>query len=188
MPFMQQELSAKESSQSTDIDVFKTYAPLVGSVCRRYLKRRHDIEDAMQDTFVKMVAHGMDASCPRLAGWLSAAAHTSCVDQLRRAGSEQRRRLGWSLAHTAGDDDALTHQELCQRIEEALLQLDEPSRRLLIERFYEQTPLHVIARRTGVSVSTVSRWGTAALRTLAAVLRDMGLIEQNSAPQLAYAD
>ena len=176
---MQQESSVKESNGSTDVEAFKTYAPLVGSVCRQYLKRRHDIEDAMQDTFVKMVSHGMDTSCPRLAGWLSAAAHTSCVDQLRRAGSEQRRRLGWSLAHAAGDDDALTHQELCRRVEEALLQLDEPSRRLLIERFYDQTPLHVIARQAGVSVSTVSRWGTAALRALAAVLRDMGLIDSD---------
>jgi RNA polymerase sigma factor (sigma-70 family) len=182
---MHRDSSPAESDTSTPDDIFKTYAPLVGSVCRRYLRRRHDIEDAMQDTFVKMVSHGMDASCPRLAGWLSAAAHTSCVDQLRRTGSEQRRRLGWSLAYSTPQDNSSRHEELCRRVEEALLQLDEQSRRLLIERFYEQTPLRVIARRTGVSVSTVSRGGTAALRALAAVLRDMGLIEQNSAPQMA---
>jgi RNA polymerase sigma factor (sigma-70 family) len=130
----------------------------------------------------------MGASCPRLAGWLSAAAHTSCVDQLRRTASEHRRRLGWSQAQSTRDENALTHQELCRRVEEALLRLDEPSRRLLIERFYEQIPLRVIARRTGVSVSTVSRWGTAALRALQGILHDMGLIEPNSALQLTWAD
>jgi RNA polymerase sigma factor (sigma-70 family) len=174
---MQRESAVEKSGGGVNADVFKTYAPLVSSICRRYLRRAQDVEDAMQDTFVKMVSHGMDASCPRLAGWLSAAAHTSCVDQLRRAGSERRRRQGWSLAYSVGDQDAAEHQELCERIEEALLQLDEPSRQLLVERFYEETPLRVIARRTGVSVSTVSRWGTSALRALAGVLEDMGLID-----------
>jgi RNA polymerase sigma factor (sigma-70 family) len=162
-----------------DAAVFETYAPLVNSVCRRYLRQRQDIEDAMQDTFVKMMSHGMDPSCPRLAGWLAAAAYTSCIDQIRRAGSEQRRRLGWSHAHSSGEEDPTAHEELCRQVEEALQQLDEPSRQLLIERFYERTPLREIAGRTGVSVSTVSRWGTAALRALAAILREMGLTDPN---------
>jgi RNA polymerase sigma factor (sigma-70 family) len=172
---MQCDLSAKKS----ETDVFEKYAPLVGSVCRRYLRRRQDIEDAIQDTFVKMVSHGMDPTCPRLAGWLSAAAHTSCIDQLRRAGSEQRRRSGWSRIHSTPDDNAPVHRELCQHVEEALLQLDEPSRRLLVERFYDQTSLRVIAGRAGVSVSTASRWGTTALQALAGILHDMGLVEPN---------
>jgi RNA polymerase sigma factor (sigma-70 family) len=183
MDFMPQRLSTNSSDRSAgrwDADVLEAYAPLVGSICRRYLRRRHDIEDAMQDTFVKMVSHGMDPTCPRLAGWLSAAAHTSCVDQLRRAGSEQRRRLGWSLVHSSTDNDVEDRDELCQRIEQALLELDEPARKLLTERFYEEIPLRVIADRTGVSVSTVSRRGTAALRELADILGEMGLFDSNS--------
>lgn len=159
-------------SSQMEIDIFASYAPLIGSVCRKYLNRRHDIEDAMQDTFMKMLSHGMDGSCPRLAGWLSAAAHTSCVDQLRRAGSEQRRRQGWSRIQLGAEEDGNERRELCERIEIALNRLDKASRQLLIERFYEDVPLRVIADRSGVSVSTVSRWGTAALRDLAVLLEN----------------
>jgi RNA polymerase sigma factor (sigma-70 family) len=174
--FMQYKSGAKTGIER-DVQRVRALEPLLDSVCRRYLRRRHDIEDAMQDTFVKMISHRMDSSNPRLAGWLSSAAYTTCVDQIRREASEQRRCLVWSSIYPVNDDPIDPQDEIRLQMHEALSRLDEPSRKLLVERFYDEIPLHVIARRAGVSVSTVSRWGTAALQALASILRDMGLTD-----------
>jgi RNA polymerase sigma factor (sigma-70 family) len=61
------------------------HRPLVVSVCRRYLRRPEDVEDAVQDTFVKL-ARRRATIAENVTGWLAAAAYSSCVDLIRHMG------------------------------------------------------------------------------------------------------
>src|SRR3954471_21007495 len=79
-----------------------THRPLVVSVCRRYLRRPEDVEDAVQDTFVKLARRGVKAG-DNVAGWLGAAAYSSCVDLIRRTGRERRRQEGLAQVRAPAD-------------------------------------------------------------------------------------
>jgi RNA polymerase sigma-70 factor (ECF subfamily) len=146
---------------------FQTHRPLVYSVCRRYFRRRQDAEDATQETFLKLLMHRDKVCGPRVAGWLSATAHSTCVDLIRKQAGERRRIE--RLAHLGLPDPAVSaeREEAVQRVYRGLADVDGRSRDMLIERYYHRTPLRVIAVRNGVTVSTVSRWGSAAVAVLA---------------------
>jgi RNA polymerase sigma factor (sigma-70 family) len=177
---MDQRLNTVANDPISDGDIC-ALTPLVDSVCRRYLRRRHDVEEAIQETFVKMLTHGMTLACPRLRGWLSVTAGSTCIDLIRRSQSEQRRLMGWAQISPLHDDEPSHNDEHARlRIEAAMGRLDEASRRLMVERYYRSTPLRVIADRAGVSVSTVSRWAAAALKRLAQVLNESDGVEHDS--------
>src|SRR5689334_9097513 len=64
---------------------------LVRSVCRRYLRAPEDVEDAVQETFMKFLARG-DAVQGSLRGWLTSVAHSTSIDLIRSSMSERNRR------------------------------------------------------------------------------------------------
>ncbi|HEV2296467.1 MAG TPA: sigma-70 family RNA polymerase sigma factor [Tepidisphaeraceae bacterium] len=163
------------------------YTPLVRSVCRRYLRDPEDLEDAVQQTFLKFAQHAVriDSS---LASWLVAVAQSSSIDLIRCHQRQQRHLEAVGRAGTlskASAEHQLVHEVIRQRLQLALLELDPPSRQLVIERFYEKVPLRVIAAREGVAAGTISRRVAAALQDLAAILRDMGI---NAVDELTLAE
>lgn len=162
----------------------EAYRPLVRSVCRRYLRAPQDVDDAVQETFLRLARHApsIDGS---LVAWLTAVAHSAAVDLIRRQGRERRRRR--HLAHlspAAAAEHGMVHELITRKLGEALLCLDPSERRLITERFFRKTPLRLLADPT-TSVATVSRRVSAAVTTLAAVLRDMGVA---SADDLTLAE
>jgi RNA polymerase sigma-70 factor (ECF subfamily) len=151
------------------------YRPLVASVCRRYFRRPQDVEDAVQETFLKLFRHA-EAVRGEVASWLISTAHTTSVDMIRVAISERRRRDKLAAsAPVAALEHWRTHEAIRVSLTEAMANLDAVSRELLAERFFRKTPLRVIAARQNLSVPTASRRVRDALDTLAAVLRDMGV-------------
>src|SRR5436190_10508938 len=82
---------ARDRSPQAIAALIECYRPLVYSVCRRYLRRREDVEDAAQETFLKLARHApsIHGSVP---GWLTATAHTTSLELIRRATREHRRR------------------------------------------------------------------------------------------------
>jgi RNA polymerase sigma-70 factor (ECF subfamily) len=160
------------------------YQPLVASVCRRYLRRSQDVEDAVQETFVKLLHHA-GAIRGDAQGWLSTTAYSTCVDFIRRI-SAQRRRLEKIVAPgSPAAEHRVIHEAIAAKLHQALLQLDETARALLIDRFIRKIPLRMISAQRGVSMATVSRKARQALGELAAVLRDMGV---QSADDLTVAE
>lgn len=147
---------------------------LVYSVCRRYLRDPDDVEDAVQTTFLKLSQRAGEIS-GSVTAWLTSTAHTSSVDLIRRAIGQRRRREGLAQVGAPDLHHRLLHGSIRQRLHEAMLALDEPSRQLIVARFFRKEPLRVLAGRCGASVATMSRRVSTALEELATVLRTMGL-------------
>src|SRR4051794_37755722 len=78
--------------------VVEAYRPLVVSVCRRYLRDPNDVQDAVQQTFLKFAEHAGKVESS-LVAWLASAAQSSSVDLIRSCVRERRRREG--LARSA---------------------------------------------------------------------------------------
>ena len=151
----------------------EAYQPLVISVCRRHLSNPDDVEDAAQETMVKLLRHA-DAIHGSLSSWLHTAAHSTCMDMARRAIRERRRREGLAQNLEADHHRAWAREVSRRCLPEALGHLDEPNRQLLIDRFFRGVPLRVIAGREDVMASTISRRVSRAVAELGAVFRDMG--------------
>ena len=122
----------------------QAYRPMVYSVCRRYLRNPEDVEDAVQETFIKMARH-LHQVHGSIVAWLTSTAYSSSVDLICRAASEQRRRRQMARENPAGEQNALVGESGRQNIRQALLLLDETDRQLLIQRFFRRMPLRVIA-------------------------------------------
>ncbi len=155
--------------------LMQAWRPLVASVARRYLRRHEDIEDAVQETLLKLVRHA-DAIPGEPELWLTTAAHTTCIDLIRRNVSQQRRQQGLaSLAPPEVTAHRHTHDQIHARLHLAMRELDPPTRELIAQRFFTKVPLRVIAGQLGISPATASRRVHNALADLAAVLEDMGV-------------
>ena len=150
--------------------------PLVVSICRRYLRRQQDVDDAVQETFLKLLHHaGVIHS--DVQGWLTTAAYSTCVDFIRRVAAQRRRiqEVRLAAAGPSTGEHCVLHAAIAEKLHQAMLQLDEAARNLLIDRFVRRTPLRVIAEQRQVSIATISRKTQHAVSDLAAVLRDMGV-------------
>lgn len=162
------------------------YWPMVLSVCRRYFAQPQDAEDAAQETFLKLMRN-VDKVHGNVAAWLSATARTTSIDLLRK---RRRRSAAYDtqvLAEVTPTSDAtesIGWSMLFDRLDEAMASIDAPSRELIVERFFRQTPLRVLAGRCDASVATMSRRTAEALRQLGAVFADMG-VEPPDAEALA---
>src|SRR5688572_5039257 len=81
----------------------ETHRPLVASVCRRFLRDPDDLDDVVQDTFVKLAEHAGVLS-GSVEAWLAAAAQSASVDFIRRAIRERNRRRGFAQLGGNGRD------------------------------------------------------------------------------------
>lgn len=57
---------------------------VVGKICARYLRTREDVEEAVQDTFLKAHRALPVMRCDNLGGWLARIARNVCIDRIRR--------------------------------------------------------------------------------------------------------
>jgi RNA polymerase sigma factor (sigma-70 family) len=151
------------------------YTPLVRSVCRRYLYLPEDQEDATQVVFTKLAQHVEEIhGC--LSAWLSATAHSTSMDLIRRTLRDRSvvGQYGWvhrGRGSAAGQRDALRQALLRTRLDQAIADLDAPTQQLIRERFFRQQPLRSIARTQRLSVATASRRVQQALHDLTVVLK-----------------
>jgi RNA polymerase sigma factor (sigma-70 family) len=165
--------------ETRDRAYFVTFAPLVYSICRRFLRHTEDVEDAVQDTFLRLLRRPETIGVPSTA-WVTAVARSCCVDLIRRSARERRRReqvassQSSELAHQV-QQGLLMRDAIRHRLHDGLQLISEQSRTLLIERFFRSVPLSVLAISSGRSVSAISRRVTSAVQELAEALRGIGV-------------
>jgi RNA polymerase sigma factor (sigma-70 family) len=114
--------------------------------------RGGDIEDAVQDVFVRAYA-GLRASDRDLVlrAWLYRVAHNRCVDELRRPQPHQTPTRGWS----ADPATALEQRESLQRLVIDIGRLPEQQRSALLMRELSGMPYDEVAEVLGVSIPAV---------------------------------
>ncbi len=148
------------------------YAGLVYSTCWRVLKDETDAADATQETFFELTrcANRITGS---LAGWLHKVATQKSIDLLRRCASRKHREEAYARTQPV---EVNSWQNLSGHVDQALDELDEATKSLLLERFVLGKSTVLIAREHGTSQATVSRRVSAGLNQLRGILRRRGLL------------
>ncbi|MDX1621950.1 MAG: sigma-70 family RNA polymerase sigma factor, partial [Nitriliruptorales bacterium] len=112
----------------------------VYAICYRHFGNHADAEDATQDTFLAVArkAHQF-AGDSKFSTWIYRVAVNACNDLGRKYARRPQTPVadvGEAVADHGGDeatvDDALAGRELAHQIEQALAQLDELSRNLIV--------------------------------------------------------
>jgi RNA polymerase sigma-70 factor (ECF subfamily) len=151
---------ADKGDEDAFSEIVRRYAGVVFCACHRVLRDRGWAEDVAQETFFRLV------KCPdrvshSLGGWLHRAATRLAVDTLRSEQARHRREATYE-APPRDDDEASPGmgsqwEEISPAIDEALDDLDDDSRALLVRHFLQGTPQAELAAEVGVSAATMSR-------------------------------
>lgn len=121
-------------------ELVRRYERRVYGICYRYFGNHADAQDATQDTFLTL-ARKLDQfrHDSKLSTWIYRVATNACNDLGRRYARRPQtpvEDVGEAAAADAGSeltmDDQLAGLEMAHEIEQALLQLDELSRTLII--------------------------------------------------------
>lgn len=151
----------------------ESHAAMVHATARRVTQDAALAQDAAQETFLALARHS-GAAIQCVGAWLHQAAWRKACMLVR----SEVRRHGYEAAaaehlHTAPD---ATWAELEPALDEALAELPEVLRQLLVERFLEGRTQQEIATRAGLSQSTVSRQIDHGITELQAKLKARGVI------------
>lgn len=167
--------------------VFERYRRDVYGWAYRLLGRHHDALDAAQDVFLRWIDQSRRAAPENPRGWLRQVTVNRAIDLLRRRreagsgcpipprhGEAGRSRVGWgtecdvieTAAPRTGLGDPVEREELRTDIVEALQNLTDAQRSVLIARVYDGLTFAQIAEEQGLAVPTVK---THYLRALSSV-------------------
>lgn len=175
MPSIRDMLDQYRNDRDSDTfaEIIETCRPLVTAICQRHIVDGGDLEDAVQETFVKLARHA-DVIHGDVEAWLRSAAATTAVDFTRRALLQRTHLKSLTHVKTSQCRDSLSWEDVQVRIEEALAGLDAEDRAFVIARFFDGISVGQIARERGVSPATMTRRIGRATGRLLKALREMG--------------
>lgn len=153
-------------------EIVHRHAGLVYGACLRVLEDRDKAADATQETFFQLLRNAgqITGSIP---AWLHRVAIGKAVDLIRRDSSRRQREAEYAdLKHR----EATKWQDLSRYVDGALNDLDEQTREILIQCFFEGRSLVDIGKDLGVSHPTVSRRIESGVTQLRDKLRRRGII------------
>jgi RNA polymerase sigma-70 factor (ECF subfamily) len=152
--------------------IVRQYAGLVYGTCLRILADADEAADATQETFFQLMKRSGEVR-GSLAGWLHRVATGKAVDLIRRDSARRQRER--QHADDSSSEDR-TWREVSPYVDEALSQLDDPTRDLLVGHYLEGRSMADLARRRGVSRPTISREIESGLAKLRAQLQRQGVL------------
>jgi RNA polymerase sigma factor (sigma-70 family) len=181
----------KKFSAEHDPAAFRTLVvnnqAMVVSLCRRKLGHEQDVEDAVQEVFLKL-ARNAGSVRQNPSAWLYACASSTCIDQIRRQ-SRRRARERAVATHEFTNDERPQSEELYQTLDACISELPENERNALVRHFFAGHSQTDIAEQTGATQSGVSRQIGRALTKLRARLdaRDVTISSTGLAAFLSSA-
>ena len=152
---------AGENGAQEFSEFYRSHYRYVLRVCRRFLWRREDAEDAASEVFLKLRALEVEQPAMRSLPWLHTVTGRHCIDRLRQVRVERRRRVDEDQCDTLSDDLAsspLSRVLLRERdswVREGLRQLPRESRILLVLHYYRQLTYAEIAVALGKQLPAV---------------------------------
>lgn len=164
-------------ARSGDPNAFRTlvesYQNLVYSVCRRILPHS-DVDDAVQEVFVKLTLHAPRISSD-LGAWLHACAVNTCRDMLRRNQSRRKRETVHAQVALQSQSDWKA-EEILADVDAAIIDLSEADRNLIIRYFLQGETQQQIADDLDITQSTVKRRIDSAIEKLRSKIRRSGVV------------
>jgi RNA polymerase sigma factor (sigma-70 family) len=132
-------------------------------VCRRFFWRREDAEDAAAEVFLKLHTVLETEERPiRSRSWLSKVTGRHCIDRLRQAKAERRRRVDDEIEFDALPDSLalsplsrVLRREQQNKVREELRRLPRDYRVLLVLHYYRQMTYAEIAIALGKQLPTI---------------------------------
>jgi len=152
-------------------EITRLYAGLVYGTCWRITEDEHAAADATQETFFQLLKHAGRIT-GSLAGWLHRVATGQAIDLVRSNAARRRREQAYAAMPRETDQWA----DVSPLVDEALNQLDDSQREVLMRHFFEGQTMTEIAAAQGVSQPTVSRRVEQALDALRGRLKAKGVL------------
>ncbi len=155
-------------------EIVQRYARVVYSASIRVLGDEGRAQDVSQETFFrlmqrpKLVTHS-------LAGWLHRTATHLALDVRRSEKSRRQREQTYGLEQQQEKSGRASWAEVSPYVDQALNEIDEPSRGLLIRHFLQGVPQNELAAELEVSAATLSRRIKSGLDELQQNLRKRGI-------------
>jgi RNA polymerase sigma factor (sigma-70 family) len=149
------------------------YQRLVLATCRRRLTDPADVDDAVQETFLRLAQKASQVRS-NLGGWLHVCAVNVSIDMNRRRGSRRRYELAAAEVTAAKIDAHEALRELREHIDLAMEKLDARQRELIIQRFFVGRSQSELAAEAGISPSTISHRLDRAIEKLRKYFNSMG--------------
>src|SRR5688572_10668115 len=150
------------------------YQRLIFSTCRRKLHNSQDVDDAVQETFLRL-AHKAGELHSNIGGWLHRCAVNVSVDMNRRRSARQKYEHAAAAEQPVGLENVQVElAELREHLDAALEKLDPEQRELIIQRFFVGRPQVEMAEEVGVSPSTMTRRIESAISAMRDHLQRMG--------------
>lgn len=138
--------------------IVQRYAGCVYSTCLRVLGDSARAEEISQETFFRLLRRPGDVS-ENLGGWLHRTATHLAIDTLRSDSARKRREINYVRDRSSDQSarEATTWAELSPCIDQALTELPQELRDLLVQHFLMGRSQSELSARSGQSPATVSR-------------------------------
>ncbi|HVX85628.1 MAG TPA: sigma-70 family RNA polymerase sigma factor [Phycisphaerae bacterium] len=132
------------------------YTDMVFATCLRILANRSEAEDATQECFWRLARESAGIRTS-VGAWLHRCATNECITRKRRKAAKAQRELAYERTRQAERDEASEWREVSPAVDEALEELPEELRTLLIGHFLQRRTQAELAAEMGVSPATMSR-------------------------------
>jgi len=163
----------KPGSGTTTAQIVASLSARLAPALRRFFKSRRipqdDVEDLVQDVFVRLASRPNVESMERLEGYLFTTASNLLRDRHRRrvarsAGTHEpyEESLHGSVQETDSPERALLARQAVVKLVEALFELPERTRAIFALYHLEDLSHQDIAQRLGIAISTIERHMTRA--------------------------
>jgi RNA polymerase sigma factor (sigma-70 family) len=165
----------RQFTRDGDADAFasivRSYGNMVYATGLRITGDAHHAADVTQETFFHLLQNAGRIT-GSLGGWLHQVATRRAIDIVRRDHSRRRREEAYATLKAVETD---SWADISPVVDEALSELNESSRDLILRHFLEGKTMVQIAAEDGVSQPTVSRRVEQALQSLRERLRLKGV-------------
>lgn len=170
---------SQTGDQSAFAEIVRRYAGVVYAACQRVVHNPAMAEEVAQETFFRLMKQPTSVS-QSLGAWLHRAATNLAVDAVRSDAARRRREADFAeesaRREAAGvEPEANTWAEISPFVDEALAELPDEERVLLVEHFLRGRPQNELAAEARTSAATMSRRIRAAVEALQQKLRKRGL-------------
>src|SRR5690606_14744328 len=150
----------QQYARTRDAEAFaqlvERYQSLVFATCRRRLHTTADLDDAVQETFLRLATKSAEIRA-NLGAWLHTCAVNVATDLNRRRATTHRHERAVARPELTTDEAQRTLAELRDHLDAAMLRLDSDQRELIIQRFFEGRPQTEIAAAENVTPAAISR-------------------------------
>ena len=153
-------------------EIVHRHAGLVYGACLRVLEDKTKAADVVQETFFQLYKDAGHIT-GSVSSWLHSVATRKAVDVIRKDSRRKRREAKYAVERLR---EAESWEDISTYIDEGLDELDDETRQILIQRFFEGRSMADIAGGMDISQPTVSRRVESGVSKLRETLRKRGVI------------